>query len=227
MCKYTDFYYLMDQVHAGKVKRPWRNVSRRKFKKYGHVSLDYDELFILSTNAKVGDIYHEHGENHRISEIRKIGAPWAPMWIDVKNPKARIRFARKAMVKMAGFIVNEMNCSTCGCGHLSLPVSIEEAAETELMSCLAYFDTDRLRELDKKKGRYRSESEFLERFEGDFEMRNDPGFALYVDWTKRVVRIYDEDGPLTIVDEDGVLLESYRETSSDIWKMCWATWEDV
>jgi len=29
-----------------------------------------------------------------------------------------------------------------------------------------------------------------------------------------------------MVDEDGVLLESYRATRSDIWKMCWSSKEE-
>ncbi len=218
----VDFDYLMKQVKAGKVKRPWRKMSRRQFKKHCQLNFDYDDLFILATNAKVGDIYYEHEENHRISEICRDDPAWHPMWMDGTKID---RWARKAKILVAGYIVNELGQSVCGCGCLSLPVSLEKAAELELMNCLLYYDYERLRQLQKKYGWYESEKKLLKDWQLHDEARNDPGFALYVDWAKRTVRIYDEQGPLTIVDEDGVLLQSYRETRSDIWKMCWSTKE--
>lgn len=219
----VDFNYLMRQIEAGKVKRPWRRMSKRQFKKHGCQNLDHDELFILATNAKVGDIYYEHEENHRICEIRTEAPIWDRVWIADQDNH---RFANKSKMKMAGWIVNEKGQGTCGCGHLSLPVSVDVAAEMELMGCLGYFDTDRLLSLSKKHGWYQTERQFLETFSWCIKARDDPWFALYVDWAKRAVRIYDKDGPLTIVDEDGVLLESYRETRNDIWKMCWSSKEE-
>jgi len=224
----VDFNYLMEQVSAGKVKRPWRRMSKRKFKKHACQNLDYDEIFILATNAKVGDVYYEHEENHRICEIR-VNEPesswpsWDQMEIDTVQG---LRCSSKSRIKITGFLINEVGASTCGCGHLSLPVSVDMAAEMELMNCLSYFNIDRLRGLSKKYGWYRSEHEFLNRFSWCIETRDDPGFALYVDWAKRAARIYDRYGPLTMVDEDGVLLESYRATRSDIWKMCWSSKEE-
>lgn len=218
----VDFNYLMNRISDGKVKRPWRHMSKRQFKKHAPCNLDYDEIFILATNAKVGDVYNEHEENHRICEIKTDDRPWDQVWLDSVSCR---RFSKKGRMKMSGYIINEKGVSTCGYSHLWLPVSYGVAAEMELMNCLAYFDTDRLRNLLKKHGWYRSESKLLETYSWCADARDDPGFALYVDWAKRVVRIYDEDGPLTIVDEDGVLLESHQETRKDIWKMCWSTKE--
>lgn len=219
----VDFDYLMKQVKAGKVKRPWRRMSARQMKKCAYRNFDYEDLFILATAAKVGDVYHEHEENHRICEIVNDDPDWVPAWVEGSKVD---RFARRARIKTGGYFVNEMGKSVCGCNHLALPVSPMKAAELELMNCLPNFDIDRLRRLQKKYAWYKSEASFLEQLSWHEKTRDNPEFALYVDWAKRTARIYDADGPFTIVDEDGVLLESYRKTKSEIWQMCWSAVEE-
>jgi len=233
----VDFDYLLQQVKAGKIKRPWRGMSARQFKKHGRRCFDNDDIFILATNAKVGDIYHEHEQNHRICDIRMPDvrsdlnySRWDTIAIDSRRVNGHGDFcdrtARRGQAKVVGYIVNEVGEGICGCDVLRLPVSLEKAAELELINCLFLFDIDRFRDLYKKLGWFETENQFQSQYDEYKDSRDDPGFALYVGWAKMVVRKYDEEGPASIVDEDGVLLQSYREIKSDIWAMCFSTKEE-
>jgi hypothetical protein len=214
----VDSDFLVKQVELGRIKKPWRRMTKRQFKKHAPWNFDHDDLFILATNAKVGDIYHEHEANHRICKIQSTGDPaWIPIRLCTQEYD---RYSRRGMIKTAGYLSNELGEGICGCGSLQLPVSFDAAGELALVDCLSMVDKDRTREMHKKFGWYKSERIFASRFDWTLEIRTSSVYLLYVDYMRKIVDLYDEIGAAAIVDSDGVLLKHIRDTKKELWVMC-------
>ena len=219
------FDYLMRQVDARKVKKPWRKMKRRVFKKLFRLSFDSEELFTLATNAKVGDIFCEHDENYRISEFYTgahsarypKGYPrWVPAYPNWRSYNAKDRPLRRGKIRAVAVIrVGGTGNCVCGCGHLHEAMSVEQAASSEILQLLYSIGaTDEM---------YTRLKELRLPITGVGTAYTDgsecpPG---YVEWVKNKIAEVDQQGPSVIVDEQGVLHAAYKLERLTVWKTNW------